>query len=360
VARVFSASVAILALVSGCESDFQPIARDAAVSDFAVPDFAVATPPDFAAGDLATNDLALVPGVWTELNVGPLPGIGAIWGQSKDDFFVVGGESSMGVILHFTNGGQNWDKKTFPGLPNFSSGFDAVTGVGNTVYVGGDNVSIYHSIDDGMSWTMDNSQAIDGPYALAIYGFDVWASGGQAQVAHTATASPDWTAVVGPKEGGTLYGALANVNGLYVTGTNGLYFTSDGGQSWTLQDPTPELDAFWSSSPTDIFAVGDHGTIYHSSDGKTWQSQYYDGNIYLRAVWGSDPLNVWAVGENDNGPNEGLSIILHTTDGGKAWQVEAMPAHPGMWGIWGSGPDDIYAIADDPADQWTGFLLHRK
>lgn len=58
-----------------------------------------------------------------------------------------------------------------------------------------------------------------------------------------------------------------------------------------------------SSSGSDVYAVGDKGTILHWN-GSSWSNQTVSGVVHsLRSVWGSSITNIYAVG------SEG--IILH-------------------------------------------------
>ncbi len=58
----------------------------------------------------------------------------------------------------------------------------------------------------------------------------------------------------------------------------------------------------WGSSASDVFTVGDGGTILHS-DGSSWSAMSSGTTNYLRGVWGSSGSNVFAVGD--------LGTILH-------------------------------------------------
>lgn len=57
------------------------------------------------------------------------------------------------------------------------------------------------------------------------------------------------------------------------------------------------LNDVWGVSGTDVFAVGDVGTIIHY-DGKAWQLMQSPTTADLAAVWGPphDPFEVFAVG----------------------------------------------------------------
>lgn len=69
-----------------------------------------------------------------------------------------------------------------------------------------------------------------------------------------------------------------------------------------------------------IVAVGDHGTILLSDDGKRFrQAEAVPVSSTLAAVAFADHKNGWAVGH--------WGAILHTADGGEHWSVQRMDTH---------------------------------
>src|SRR5262249_59602540 len=96
----------------------------------------------------------------------------------------------------------------------------------------------------------------------------------------------------------------------------------------------------WGSSNGDIYAVGNGGTVLHSSDaGKTWTPQALGTKDNLNAVWGSGPNDVYAVG----GQGQALGGIFHSTDGGKTW-LALMGGGRTFWSVWGTGKDNVYVV----------------
>jgi hypothetical protein len=69
---------------------------------------------------------------------------------------------------------------------------------------------------------------------------------------------------------------------------------------------TENLYGVWGSSPSDLFAVGEHGTILHY-DGRGWSAMHSGTADYLLGVWGSGPGDVFAVGS--------FGTILHHRGG---------------------------------------------
>jgi hypothetical protein len=154
------------------------------------------------------------------------------------------------------------------------------------------------------------------------------------------------------------------------------------------------LRSVWESSPTDVWAVGDKGTILHF-DGHAW-TRIPSGteedlssitglgptNIYISAqtgavlhwdgkeihevlgkenpdaasttllhIWASGPNDVWAVGigEGDDGG------YLRKWNGTK-WETQYIPGSSSLWGASGTGPGDVWMVGN--SEKGDGFVLH--
>jgi hypothetical protein len=102
-------------------------------------------------------------------------------------------------------------------------------------------------------------------------------------------------------------------------------------RSWEVVGvPTVEnLARSWGSSSTDIWVVGDEGSILHY-DGLDWKKASSPVSHPLWDVWGFSPDNIWAVG--------GYSI-LHFD--GVEWTVVRETDFP-ITALWGSSPNDVW------------------
>jgi len=116
--------------------------------------------------------------------------------------------------------------------------------------------------------------------------------------------------------------------------------------NWCWRNPLPEgnnLRAFWGSGASDLWAVGDFGTILHW-DGSAWASVSSGTTNWLWGIWGSGASDVWAVGFS--------GIILHWD--GSAWtSVPSGTTNP-LYGVWGSGESDVWAVGGG------GTILERR
>lgn len=133
---------------------------------------------------------------------------------------------------------------------------------------------------------------------------------------------------------------------IYTVGNGGTIIYSENGTDWTAQTSnTPNnLNAVWGSSATNIFAVGDYGTILHSSnEGTTWTTRTSNTSNSLNAIWGSSTTDIFAVGN--------YGTIVHSING-TDWVVQTSSTAYNINGIWGSSATDVFAVGD------YGTILH--
>lgn len=96
------------------------------------------------------------------------------------------------------------------------------------------------------------------------------------------------------------------------------------------------------TGPSDIFVVGDQGTILHS-DGKAWARQDSKTGQRLLRVFALSPTNIYATGDH---------VIVHSIDG-RGWSVVYQnSASPQLNGVIARRADDVYVVGDQ------GTILH--
>jgi hypothetical protein len=96
------------------------------------------------------------------------------------------------------------------------------------------------------------------------------------------------------------------------------------------------LRGVWGSSGSDVFAVGNGGTILHY-DGAEWMAMDSGTSNTLYGVWGSSGSNVFAVGKS--------GTIRHYD--GNDWVTMTTTTTTNLLGVWGSAADNIYACGED-------------
>jgi hypothetical protein len=104
---------------------------------------------------------------------------------------------------------------------------------------------------------------------------------------------------------------------------------------------TAHLESMWAFSSTDIWAVGDAGTIVHW-DGAAWSPYDFGlfgkptGNFY--GVWGNAPDDIWAVGSFG---------LIHHYDGTR-WTSVSSSTPLDLYGVWGISRSEVYAVGLSP------------
>ncbi len=101
--------------------------------------------------------------------------------------------------------------------------------------------------------------------------------------------------------------------------------------------------------PAEAWAVGNFGSIYHTTDaGKTWEARDSGTKVPLFAVdfapGGSDG---WIVGKS--------SLVLHSGDGGRTWkpQKSACPAEKHLFNVQAIDAKTVWAVGDWGAIEFT-------
>ncbi len=116
---------------------------------------------------------------------------------------------------------------------------------------------------------------------------------------------------------------------------------------WEWQNPLPQGNALrdvWSSGAGDLWAVGEHGTLVHST-GSDWAPVASGTSNELFRVWGTGPRDVWAVGE--------AGLVLHYD--GVSWTSTPGLANATLSCVFGSGPNDVWVAGQQTeALHWDG------
>ena len=109
------------------------------------------------------------------------------------------------------------------------------------------------------------------------------------------------------------------------------------GSAWTEMSSgtSNALRGVWGNSSSDVFAVGDSGTILRY-DSSAWTEMSSGTTIALQGVWSSSSSDVFAVGE--------YGTILHYD--GIAWSSMVSSTASDLYGIWGSSSSDVFAVGN--------------
>ncbi len=138
-------------------------------------------------------------------------------------------------------------------------------------------------------------------------------------------------------------GASDGCGGICQTGSCSGNLTCDQGvcvvapnPTWQTTAPitTKALHGIWGASASNIWVVGDGGTLLHYN-GAQWSSVLSGTVQDLRDVWGSGPNDVWAVG----GTTE--TVIIHYN--GAQWTTTTLALGAAVANaVWGTSPTNVF------------------
>jgi hypothetical protein len=123
--------------------------------------------------------------------------------------------------------------------------------------------------------------------------------------------------------------------------------------SWTrvASGTAHNLWDLWGSSATDVWAVGDLGSILHY-EGARWESALDSVSYCFRGVWGSGPRDVWAVGFRSL---DSTAPVLFHYDG-VGWSRDTSIADSLPWpplsDVWGTSASNVWAVG------YGGSIFH--
>ena len=237
---------------------------------------------------------------------------------------------------------------------------------------------------DAGGWVVQN-ESPEGYYLLGITFVDAdhgWAVGGDDQsgsaiILATSDGGTTWTT----QDPGTTYQNEALGGVCFVDADHGwavggrwdasaqsrksvILHTSDGGITWIDQSPgtTPDLEAVAFSDADHGWAVGTGGTILATSDGGShWTEQDSGTTAYLPSVSFPDASHGWAVAYDGHA---GWSAILNTADGGASWAPSITTAGVSLesvcfpdaghgWAVGRSDNQGVILATTDGGATWT-------
>ena len=225
---------------------------------------------------------------WRDMDIGVSLPLYDIWGKNRSDVFAVGKD---GTIVHYN--GLGWSA--------MSSNIDAdLFGLGGSA--------------SGAVYTVGKSGTI------LRYAKGVWSP-------VKSVTYKDLHAIWSTTDGSHVFAA-----GAYGT----IVHTTGGADNWSIQ-PTGTVKALrgiWGASASNVFAVGDNGTILRFN-GSKWTIMNSETLENLTAVWGvAGSSIVFAVGDNG-------TILRYN---GKGWTVMSSTSDAKLYNVWGTASNNVYAV----------------
>ena len=104
---------------------------------------------------------------------------------------------------------------------------------------------------------------------------------------------------------------------------------------------TNNLNGVWGSSGSDVFAVGNSGSIFHY-DGIAWSAVASPTTENLNGIWGSSATDAFAVGDNG-------TILQYD---GLNWLTIPSVTTNNLNRVWGNSDSDVFVVGD------AGTILH--
>jgi photosystem II stability/assembly factor-like uncharacterized protein len=260
---------------------------------------------------------------------------------SKNDGWAVGSTGDSSFFIKTNNGGENW---AFTSISKSKSGWgmdDAQFINPDTGWVVGSG-NLYKTINGGFTW-----DSVAGNWYNSIYFLDKnigWAVstlyclfGCVYEISKTLDGGLTWDSLY--TGSGSIWSIYFqdNINGWIIGEPN--FKTSDGGSTWEVLYPSQTWWEYWnwplgSSSMSIAFnASGTTGYITRSTgeimqtldSGDTWTfKSKVETNNKINSIFFTDQNNGWAVGGvHQEYVNEG--IVLNTQDGGLNWLKVDLP-----------------------------------
>ncbi len=129
---------------------------------------------------------------------------------------------------------------------------------------------------------------------------------------------------------------------VFAVGDNGTLLHYDGSAWSSMTSGTSQmLLGVWTASATDAFAVGNGAAILRY-DGSSWSQMTPSTGTNLHDVWGASSHDVFAVGWNGE--------ITHFD--GSVWSNMSSGTTAALWGVWGASRSDVFAVGQ------AGTILH--
>jgi len=293
----------------------------------------------WAVGDAGT---ALFNGgsAWSALSGGTTENLRGVDALSTDVVWAVGDNSA---IQYTSSGGETWTPQSCPTAVNLN----AVSAVNTTfAWAVGWNPSLSRGEDlyfNGSTWALkatsagESNTGVTAPATNRIW--DV-TSIGNIWLWKTPPPAGTWSKQYDDITDRPL-NAVSAASTLYVwaVGNEGRIYRTTDGVAWGSQTSgtTANLHGVRALSTSIVWAVGASGTILYTSDGGTnWTPQASGTTVTLRGVSAVDGTHVWAVGD-------GGTILFYN---GSAWAPQESPVTVQLNGVDGFDTSNIWAVGD--------------
>ncbi|NWG28817.1 MAG: T9SS type A sorting domain-containing protein [Ignavibacteriaceae bacterium] len=265
-------------------------------------------------------------------------GVGVIpnneWGQgmwfaNQDTGFVTTRQSSWtnGRIVRTTNGGSTWTT-----VQTYSQGITSVWGTNSqTVYAVAVDGTIFKTTNAGQSWTQSIGVVPQYMYDMSFLNQNTgFVAGSEGGIARTTNAGLTWIPLISPQVDWAFFQIkIVSATEIYAVGDPGvLYKSTDLGNTWQslpISVSGPASTFIWYSMDkigSTIVICGDYGIVAKSTDnGLTWSSNNFllNTNILFDVALAPNTNNLFAVGRQYS---TGTRQVFYSTNYGTNWTTK--------------------------------------
>ncbi len=268
--------------------------------------------------------------------------------NSSGDVFI----STYGTIESSTDGGNTWTSSSGPTGSSYAYISLAINATGS-IFVGTNGDGLFRSLDGGKNWTQLSNgifKTFNGvsPLAISTSGEIFAAVGGD--LSRSSDNGDSWTLTTSGLTGPIL---TAGVSGcIFDVEQDGVYRSTDSGNTWKLVAST--------LAPTNVYSilvcpgrqtmVGTSQGLFASADsGAGWTKVFSPAAANIYSLSRNSSAYIFAGGDN--------GAIYRSTDGGDSWQsmstsmpqspVEALVTSPSGTVFAGTAGGGVYSSSDD-------------
>ncbi|MGV8120486.1 MAG: Ig-like domain-containing protein [Candidatus Xenobiia bacterium LiM19] len=268
-------------------------------------------------------------GSWSKVNSGTSNTIRGMTMTSATDAYAVG---DSGTILHYT--GTNW--YTAPYVT--SNNLFAVSGTSSSrIFAVGASGTIVHY--NGTSWSSMTSGTLNDLYGVWCDSTDAFAVGASGTILHYDGTA--WTATTAGAA--NLHGIWGTFSGsdIFAAGDSGAFYTStDNGVSWSsvAGAPAGNLKGIAGTAVNDYYVAGDSGVLSHYNGAWTSASVSPSCTSNLKAIGGKAANDIYAIGDQDT--------ILHWDGASWSWTSGTAGSAISLGKAYGSSSSNVFASGD--------------
>jgi photosystem II stability/assembly factor-like uncharacterized protein len=287
----------------------------------------------------------------------------------------------QGAIFRSTNGGSSFTAEKMGPQDPLTTAYGVAPG---NVYAVGPMGTIYHTADDGMTWSKLAAPSATGTTALltGVWGSsatDVYAVGANGTIVHstngttfnkyTGTGAPPTTTAFNDVWGSSAGVYAVGSDGTYPNLTHVVYRSIDQGVTWSQVS----IAGFTGGAPngtsvvqtvfaqgTDVWIGAEGGKVYYSSDGTIFSQQNTGGaSAAITQIRGTSQLVMATLGTDPgtyiSTTNKGLSWVAPTNPvfGDSAAKMVFVPDESAIYVFGAFLPP---AVSYDQTSTWKGLI----